>query len=143
MSHGHAKRGAHTDTYKSWRYMRDRVRNDPDYAHITICPEWDSFGTFLKDMGEKPEGKTLDRRKNELGYSPANCRWATPVEQANNTTANVRYEWRGVTKTLAEWAAHLGYKYKTLFSRITLYGWSVDRAFTTPVRIDSRNREIK
>lgn len=52
---------------------------------ITISERWvDSFEAFLADMGERPEGKTLDRKNGNLGYSKENCRWATWKEQASN-----------------------------------------------------------
>jgi len=58
---------------------------------ISVCAEWKSFETFMGDMKEKPEPKksySLDRKKNELGYFPANCRWATRKEQATNRRPN-------------------------------------------------------
>lgn len=51
---------------------------------ISYSPEWECFDTFLKDMGERPEGTTLDRIDNSIGYSKENCKWSTPVEQARN-----------------------------------------------------------
>ena len=54
---------------------------------ISYDPSWNDFEAFLADMGDRPAGKTLDRRDNDLGYSKANCRWATPLEQRHNRRA--------------------------------------------------------
>lgn len=52
---------------------------------ITVCKRWkNSFAAFLKDMGERPVGMTLDRKNSNKNYTPKNCRWATYVEQNNN-----------------------------------------------------------
>ena len=51
---------------------------------ITIDPRWLTFENFYEDMGERPQGTSLDRENNDLGYFKDNCRWATRTEQANN-----------------------------------------------------------
>ena len=125
-----------TKTYKSWVGMKQRCLNKnnsryKDYGGrgIKICPEWLNFESFYKDMGERPENKTLDRIKNNLGYSKSNCKWSTPKEQCNNRKNNVFLTYKGKTQTITQWADELNIEYKTLFMRLKR-GWSVKRALT-------------
>jgi len=90
--HGHSSNGILTRTYNSWRKMKERCLNFEainfdDYGGrgITVCERWMQFENFLADMGERPEGKTLDRYPdNDGNYEPGNVRWATPKEQYAN-----------------------------------------------------------
>lgn len=87
---GNKTHGKHTTrTYTTWRCMHGRVRGKVgNYEHVDICSRWSSFENFLADMGERPEGRTLDRIDSEKGYSPTNCRWATRVQQNRNRRPN-------------------------------------------------------
>jgi hypothetical protein len=91
-THGHKTREGTSPTYNSWSNMMARCTRPthPRYKDwggrgITVCERWLVFENFLADMGEKPPGKTLDRKENSGNYEPGNCRWATPAEQAANT----------------------------------------------------------
>jgi hypothetical protein len=100
---------------------------------IGVCDRWrESFENFLADMGERPDGATIDRIDNARGYEPGNCRWATTAEQARNRTDNHTLTFNGRTMVMTDWAAEIGISVFTLSDRLRR-GWSVDRALTTPV----------
>lgn len=89
--HGHNRTGKASPTWKSWAAMLKRCRNPrhvsyQDYGGrgIKVCERWASFDSFLADMGERPDGKTLDRKDVNGDYEPGNCRWATRSEQQKN-----------------------------------------------------------
>jgi len=77
--------------YKTWINMLSRCNNKNDHAYInygargiTVCEEWSSIFKFIEDMGERPEGFSLERKNNKLGYSKSNCIWADKKTQARN-----------------------------------------------------------
>ncbi len=89
LTHGLSK----DPTHISWSSMKSRCTNpgSGSYKHyggrgITVCDRWlNSFDNFLKDMGLRPTGTTLDRYPDKNGnYEPGNCRWATWSEQMSN-----------------------------------------------------------
>jgi hypothetical protein len=88
--------GKGTTTYISWNSMRYRCsegyKGRKHYADrgISVCVRWDAFESFLADMGERPNGTTLDRIDVNGNYEPGNCRWATAKEQQRNKT-NTNY----------------------------------------------------
>lgn len=91
MSSLRGKRGAYTAEYRAWSHMRGRclTKTDTKYPSyggrgIEICLEWNSFETFLADMGQRPEGTTLGRKDNDGTYCKENCEWQTAKQQANN-----------------------------------------------------------
>ena len=122
--HGHARKGRTTKIRNIWNTMKQRCHNKDDSNYgkygnrgITVCAGWrNSFESFLQDMGEPPEGLTIDRKDNDKGYwcghcvecvenrQEANCRWAYYTTQANNKRNNRCYTINNETLTLTQWA---------------------------------------
>lgn len=93
LKHGHGPSGskAKSRTYSSWQAMKSRCNNPNATSYkryggrgIKVCERWDTFENFLADMGERPEGMTLDRKDTDGDYTPDNCVWSTPVKQVHN-----------------------------------------------------------
>lgn len=92
LTHGDTVNHSPTPEYKVWQGMWQRCTNPHDgkfYLYggrgISVCERWNSFEMFLADMGRRPSPThSIDRLKNDRGYSPDNCRWATILEQRYN-----------------------------------------------------------
>ena len=128
--------------YEAWQKMKGRCYNPNNNRYkyygargIKVCERWrNSFENFLADMGEKPNKEySLDRIDVNGEYSPENCRWADRVTQANNKRTNIRLEYKGVTKSVNQWAEEYNIGRSTLLYRIKL-GWSIEKALTKPIQ---------
>lgn len=128
-SKGKWKNPSGTRTYFAWRSMRARCNNPNHSAYanyggrgIAVCKRWESYDAFYADMGEVPEGMSLDRKNTNKGYSPSNCRWASLEEQLNNQRRNVVLQRGGRKQTASQWAREIGLKPATLFKRLERMG---------------------
>lgn len=148
IKHGHTCDYQESSEYNIWEGMRQRCMNVTNDAYmdyggrgIEVCERWKhSFENFYSDMGKRPSLKhTLDRYPDQNGnYEPSNCRWATKKEQANNRRSNVLIEYKGEVKTLKQWCEALNMSYKLVHKRIKQFNWTIDEAFNTPVKRESR-----
>lgn len=134
-THGMSK----TRTYRIWKAMRERCLKITSSGYekygakgITVCDRWSRFEFFLSDMGEAPEGTSIDRINTYGNYEPGNCRWATLAQQAVNTRRNYKITINGVTKCSTEWAREYGINPRTVKRRITGLGWTPIQALTEP-----------
>ena len=127
-----------TPTYKSWCGMRDRIRGTTRNKRWVDLPNhdprWEAFEEFYADMGDRPEGCTLDRINNEEGYNKENCRWATRQQQQRNLSNNRPLTYKGKTQLACDWAEELGINLKTLQTRLHR-GWSDEEALGRVVQL--------
>lgn len=130
---------SNTSTYNIWMGVKNRCDSKSSTVYkwygakgISYDKKWKTFEGFLEDMGQRPEGKTLDRIDNSKGYSKENCRWATMKEQQNNKNSNRIFTIKGLTKTMADWCEEYNVNYKLVECRVNKYKWDIEKALTTP-----------
>jgi hypothetical protein len=131
---GKARSNANTGlrgAYVSWHGMLNRClnENEPAYSNyggrgISVCSRWlYSFERFLEDMGERPDGMSIDRIDSNGDYTPENCRWASDKTQSVNRRSVVLIEIDGQRKCMSDWAKERGVDVRLISNRIKK-GWS-------------------
>lgn len=139
LKHGNARKREVSRTYRVWLNMKDRCLNPNNtradrYLErgIKVCNRWsDSFENFLDDLGEAPEGCTIERIDNDGDYTPENCRWATYHDQSRNKSTNIWYTYKGKRMIARDWEKELGLIKGGLKARLRL-GWTLEEALTIP-----------
>lgn len=137
LTHGKSR----SRVYGIWKAMIQRCENPGAHGYdkygargISVSAEWHDFEKFYSDMGDPPKFRdTIDREDSSAGYENGNCRWTSYATQNRNLSANRNIEFNGKTQCISDWAVELGMKRVTLDGRLNA-GWSVEKAFTTPVK---------
>ena len=118
-------------TRKCWHNMINRCSpKSPSRKYyfdkgISVCERWKTFENFKEDMGDVPEGLTIDRIDGSKGYFKENCRWATQSQQARNVSSNHKVFVFGENMTVTDLAERIGLKPNTVLFRIRR-GWKME-----------------
>lgn len=137
-THGMARSGSkRSKEYNIWAAMLQRCNNpnDPNYSRyggrgVTVCDEWKSFENFYADMGDKPEGKSLDRIDNDKGYNKENCEWRSLHEQSRNKRSTKFLYYYGEKYVQIDLLRKLGVSRQALFYYEKKYGLSTQEALS-------------
>ena len=124
-THGMSK----TKVYTIWNAMKERCNNKNFIKYdcyggrgIKVCKRWMKFENFYKDMGHPPARKSLERIDNNRGYNPSNCKWATQLEQMQNTRVNKFHTEFGITLCHSEWGRLLDINPSVFRYRLKRFG---------------------
>lgn len=124
--------------YRIWAGMRKRCLN-PNYREfhlyggrgINICDRWAEFNAFYSDMGPRPSSKhSIDRIDVNGDYSPENCRWATDLQQSENTRRNHLFTYHGEVITLRQIAIRADVPYQRLYHQVIRRAKPIEEAIT-------------
>lgn len=121
--------------YSSWTQMKSRCsdKNASGYEYyggrgIKVCNRWKSFDLFYEDMGDRPEGFSIDRIDVNGDYKPENCKWSSISEQSYNRRNNRHIELNGEIKPLGKWIEQFGISRSCITGRLRR-GWTPAEAF--------------
>lgn len=142
MKHGDTSGGNQTRLYRIWAGIFSRCTN-PNREHyknygakgITVCEEWRDYKQFREwaKANGYADNLSIDRKDNNKGYCPENCRWVTMKEQERNRTNNHIVEYNGECHTISEWSEICNINVDVLIYRINS-GWDIQTALTKPVQ---------
>lgn len=139
----HGLSAVHPREYRIWKGMRDRCRRASNKSFknyggrgIDLCPEWEDFAIFMRDMGPCPDGSSIDRIDVNGDYCASNCEWQNDKGQANNRRTSHLISHLGETKTLQQWCEQFGIDQSKVRYRIK-QGWPLERVFS---KEDGRRR---
>lgn len=137
VTHGLCK----TKSYSSWSHAKNRCLNANHHAYydyggrgITICDEWLTFEGFYKDMGECPEGMSLDRIDVNGNYEKKNCRWSTRSEQQRNRRDSTLFFFNGKNASIHELSNDFGISAQLIRYRVFKMKMNIYDALNTPIR---------
>lgn len=130
--------------------MKARCHNVNHFAYerygakgIHVCDEWmNDYVRFKTDMGDRPDGYTLERIDNSKGYNKENCKWATRKENQTNRSSVKLVNYFGEMLSIAEIARRHNLESATLNSRLKRFNWPLEKAINTPARPIIRKKEI-
>lgn len=136
--HGESK----TRLHRIWCGMRERCRIDNTGFHknwagrgIKVCDEWNRYPLFKEWALSHgyTDDLTIDRIDNNGDYEPANCRWISYREQLRNTRTNHYVTINGESHIVPDWCEILQtVTPSTVYQRVKKYGWTFEKALTTP-----------
>ena len=131
-----AKGYEHEKLYQRYRNILRRVYDSNKYQGVTICKEWEddylAFRRWALENGYE-DSLTIDRKDNNKGYEPDNCRWVNLKKQANNRTSNHIVEYNGKFYTISELSDQIKLPYNTVLLRIN-NGWKIEDVVKTPYK---------
>jgi hypothetical protein len=150
LSHGKAK----TREYAAWSGMITRCTNEkrPEFTNyggrgITVAQEWrgpEGFERFLAHIGPRPsKDHSVERIENDGNYEPGNVKWATRAEQSINKRRNRFLMVDGVMQLASKVAASRGISRSNFENRVRKLGWSIERAASQPVGIETGRFKLK
>lgn len=121
--------------------MINRCRNKKQRSYelyggrgIKVDRSWESFENFYKDMGDRPEGYSIERIDPKEDYKPGNCKWIPYKDQGKNTRKIVKIKSGDKTLSLLEFCKTNNLKYGIIYNRIRIKKWDIKLAIETPVR---------
>ncbi len=126
--------------YNIWNLIKSRCYREKDSRFhdyggrgIKVSKRWkNSFENFIMDMGPRPSNRySIDRINNNGNYTKSNCRWATNIEQCNNTRYNIVIKYLNKNMTVTQACRIFGSDSSMVLGRIRR-GWEIVSAIETP-----------